>query len=287
MQVTIYLDSFFWVNFIADWIVLILTALVRKRRIRFCRITAASFLGAGIMLPFIKIPSLLMGKTGILICLATELCAVTFAMDQRDGEWMRNGLTAIAIQFFLGGMMGGMRSMTGIYKVTFCCWMVMLMASAVLCYGTAHFLNQTAGKEDYIYRIAIRTGEKWVKDYVYLDTGNLLWDPLFMKPVIVVGEELAGQLLTRDERKVVEEYKKKRQLPYETIITCESQKRVCFHEITYQSVGKNSGKLLCFLAEEICIRGLKKKLKKQPVAIAPSVLFDGKKYNGLLCRDFI
>ena len=173
------------------------------------------------------------------------------------------------------------------YKATFCCWMITLMVSVVLCYGTVRFFNKTTGKEDFIYRISIRKGEEWIIDYVYLDTGNLLWDPLFMKPVIVIGEELAMQLLTRDEREVAAEYKKKRKLPYESIVACGSQKRVCFHEITYQSVGKTSGKLLCFLVEEACIQELKKSLKKQPVAIAPSILFEGKNYNGLLYRDCI
>lgn len=90
-----------------------------------------------------------------------------------------------------------------------------------------------------------------------------------------------------EEREIIEQYNKKGRLDYEKIMTYNIQSKDCFHEILYQSVGNPTGKLLCFLADEVRIEGSDRILKKQPVAIIFSALFSGKEYQGLLHMESV
>lgn len=287
MQVTIYLDVVFFVNFITDLLILALTGAILKQKIVVWRWLAGASFGAGMLLPFLMHPLLLQGKTGMLLCAVISLGAVAIAFGRKNGGLIKKWCVSTVILFCLGGIMNGIRNMAGITSLRLCIWLVLLSGCGIGCFFMLRFLQGCMQKENAVYLMNIRHGEHLVMDYVYLDTGNLLWDPLFCKPVIVLGEQLAMSYMTEEEREIVEEYKKKGHLPYDKMAVCESPKKACFHEIVCQSVGNPSGKLLCFLTEEIRIRGLEKTLKRQPVAIAPSQLFEGKRYHGLLHRECI
>lgn len=287
MQITVYLDIIFFINFIADLMVLFLTGVILKRKIVFWRLLAGAFFGAGMLLPFVCFPHLLMGKTGIAVCVGISMGAVVISYGRKNGNFMKTWFLSTTIMFLLGGIMNYFKRITDNTFIQLSVWMILFTGSAFCGLIMLYFLKRTIQKEDNLYLIRIKYENQVAVDQVYLDTGNMLWDPLFYKPVIMLSEKFVKRCITKEEEEIVEEYREKGRLNFEKILACSAQKKACFHEITYQSVGNPSGKLLCFLVEEVQISGSDHVLKKQPVAIGPSFLFEGKEYQGLLHRECI
>lgn len=287
MQITVYLDIIFFINFIADLMVLFLTGVILKQKIVFWRLLAGAFFGAGMLLPLVCFPHLLMGKTGIAACVGISMGAVAISFGRKNGNFIKKWFLSTTIMFLLGGIMNYFKGITDNTFIQLSVWMILFTGSAFCGLGMLHFLKQTIQKEDNLYLVKIRYENQVAVDQVYLDTGNMLWDPLFYKPVIMLSEKFVKRCITKEEEEIVEEYREKGRLNFEKILACGTQRKACFHEITYQSVGNPSGKLLCFLVEEVHISGSDHVLKKQPVAIGPSFLFEGKEYQGLLHRECI
>lgn len=287
MQITVYLDVIFLINFIADFIVLLLTGVIMRQKIVFWRLFAGAFFGAGMLLPLVCFPHLLMGRIGIAVCVGISMGAVAISFGRKNGNFSKKWFLSTTIMFLLGGIMNYFKSKTGNTFIQLSVWMILFAGSTLCGWIMLRFLKKTIQKEDNLYLIKVRYEDRVAVDQVYLDTGNMLWDPLFYKPVILLSEKFVKRCITKEEREIIEEYREKGKLNFEKILACNTQRKACFHEITYQSVGNSSGRLLCFLVEEIHISGSDHILKKQPVAIGPSFLFEGKEYQGLLHRECI
>lgn len=286
LQIKIYLDIIFFINFICDFFVLLLTGIILKQKIVFWRIIIGAAFGSGMLLPLLISPYMLVKKTGIFVFLGISMGAV-FISYGRNGGIIKKWFLSTTIMILLGGMMNFIRNTMGITSVKFVIWLGLFIGSGTLSFFIMTILKNILRKENYKYLIKIKNNEKLVFDFVYLDTGNMLRDPIFGKPIILLSEELVKKCMTEDEIIVLNDYKKDGFINYEKVARKKNQRKDYFHEIAYQSVGNPSGKLLCFLVEEIWITDLKKELKKQPIAIAPSELFAGKEYQGLLHRDCI
>lgn len=287
MQITVYLDIIFLINFIADFFVLLLTGIVIKQKIVFWRVLAGALFGAGSLLPLILYPDLLTGKTGIILCAGISMGAVAISFGRKNGGVVKKWFLSTTIMVLMGGMINYLRYITGITSITLCIWILLFAGSGTGCFYTIHFLQKIIHKKEHIYLIRIKHGKREAVDYVYLDTGNMLWDPLFSKPVILLSENFVRRCLTEKEKEFIEEYKRKGHMNYGDRIVLDTQKKVCFHEIAYQSVGNSSGRLLCFLIEEIDLGKKEQVLTRQPVAIGSDELFKGKEYQGLLHPECI
>lgn len=282
MQIIVYLDIIFFINFIVDFFVLLLTGIILKQKIVCWRVIAGALFGAVSLLPFFLRPNLLTGKTGIILCTGISMGAVAISLGRKKGGLVKKWFLSTTIMVLLGGMINYLRCITGVTSVSLGIWMVLFAGGGAGCFYMIRFLQKMLHKGKHIYLIRIKHGMKEAMDYVYLDTGNMLWDPLFSKPVILLSESFVGKCLTEEEKEFIEEYKKKGYINYKKQIVLDIQKKACFHEIAYQSVGNPSGKLLCLIMEEIVLKKNGQILVKQPVAIGSADLFEGKEYQGLL-----
>ena len=122
---------------------------------------------------------------------------------------------------------------------------------------------------------------------LFVDSGNQLWDYMVNKPIIIISEESLRAIFTKEEYKIIEKYRLNGYIDYNDSILMKIQRNMFFHEISYQSIGKAKGKLLCFLADNIEVEEKNKCYRKQPVAIADKKLFALKDYKGLLFEDVI
>lgn len=287
MQIIVYLDVIFFINFIADFVVLLLTGILSKQQIVLWRLLAGALFGAGLLLPFVCYPYLLMGKTGIAACVGISMGAVAVSFGRKKGCFIKIWFLSTTIMFLLGGIMNYLKNMTNNTFMQLSVWMLLFAGSSLSGFTLLRFLKHTVQKKDHMYLMKVKHENQIVVEQVYMDTGNMLWDPLFYKPVIMLSEQFVERCITKEEKEIVEEYREKGRLDFKKILACNTQRKVCFHEIAYQSVGNSSGKLLCFLVEEVHISGCNHILKKQPVAIGPSFLFEGKDYQGLLHRECI
>lgn len=282
MQVTIYLDVIFLVNFLADWFILLLTAMILKERICRWRLILGALFGAGMLLPFLLYPALLIGMSGVIIYIGISLGAVRIAFSGTQRQVLKKWLLSTTIMISLGGVMGGFKAVMRISTLTFLKWGIGLLIGVLLVFYLTGYLRRVIQDKNQIYKIRVLHNKKEMIADVFLDTGNLLWDVLYNKPVILINERLIKQCMGEEEIDIIEEYKKRGFLNYEKIINFEGQKKTYFHEIAYQSVGNPSGKLLCIIASEVRIDRENVILKNQPIALGADVLFMGKDYQGLL-----
>lgn len=287
MQITVYLDVIFLINFIADFSVLFITGVILKQRIVMWRLVTGAVFGAGMLLFFILSPFLQNGRTGAVICVGISMGAVAISYGRRNGGLIRKWFLSTTIMVLIGSVMNYLRYISGETTLQLCKWMALFTGSGISVWLLLCYLKKTMDKTKGLYLIEIKHGNRITVERVYMDTGNFLKDPLFEKPVILLSEKLVKSCLAEDEIDIIERYKESGRLDYQVLLTNRLQKRDCFHEIAYESVGNPSGRLLCLLMDEIDIHGSGKILKKQPVAVGPEGLFEGKVYQGLLHQDCI
>ncbi|MCM1157126.1 MAG: sigma-E processing peptidase SpoIIGA [Bacteroidales bacterium] len=287
MQITVYLDVVFFINFTVNLFVLWLTGVLLKQKIMIWRVFLAALSGAALLLPCILYPFLLTGITGVALCTGISMGAVAIAYGKKHGGLIKKWFLSTTIMVLLGGIMNYIKSITGIMSLSFSFWLFFMAVSGGLTVFFIYLWKRMVHKERVIYLIKIRHNQNLRFEHLYLDTGNMLWDPLFSKPVIVLSESVIYSVLTDEEREFVEEYRKNGRMNYEKMMLPEIQKRVCFHEIACASVGNLSGKMLCFLIDEITVEDTGRILKRQPVVIGPEGLFNTKRYQGLLHRECI
>lgn len=285
MQVTIYPDIIFMVNFLTDLYVLYLTGRILKKQIRVLRLILGALFGAGAILPFLTVPSLLLGKTGIIIFIGISMGAVFISFGRKG--LIKNWFLSTTIMILLGGIMNYLRYKNGITTLTLLKWLILFTGSIILCILVLHFLQKLLHMERNIYTVEIKNGERICLTKLYLDTGNMLFDPLYGKPVLILSEETVNSCVEEEEREFIKQYRKYGKLNLEKMMVCKILRKASFHEIPYRSVGQQNGKLLCFLADEVRIEGSEMILRKQPVAIVSSILFKGKEYQGLLQQECV
>lgn len=287
MQITIYLDVIFFINFVADFFVLLLTGRILKRNIVPWRLFAGAAFGAGVLLFFILYPSILIGITGVAVYIGISIGAVVISYGGKIREIFQTWLLSTTMMILIGSIMNYLKYIFHTDSLELCKWILYFSGSGLCIFVIIYGLRSTVQKEEHMYLIKLRHGGFQTVVPVYLDTGNMLWDPLFGKPVIVLSEQVIKNCLTKEEEEILEQYRKNGRLDYSTMLTSKIQRRDCFHEIAYQSVGNPSGKMLCMLMEEIRVCECKRTLTKQPVAIGSGALFEGKLYQGLLHKECI
>lgn len=281
MQVTVYLDLIFLINYVVDFYVLLITGWLVHQKTQMVRIGLGALFGSLCLLPFTLIPRLLMGVSGVMLSTGISMGAVFIALGKAGG-FMRKWFLSTTVMVLFGGIFHFLKGWFGRQQLTCYIWMILFMASGIILVMLIRLLKRNVYRGNQLYRIIISHQGRSVEEYVYMDTGNQLWDTLYNKPVLLLSEELMERLLSKEELYLIGEYKKKGYIDYSNPILLKTQKRMCFHEIAYQSVGKSSGKLLCFLLERMECREKNTCYTRQPTAIADAFLFQGKEYKGLL-----
>ena len=287
MQITIYLDVIFFINFIVDFAVLYITGIVAGKKVNMLKVAMGATLGAGLLLVFTLHPTIFTGWKGIAITVGISMGAVAIPYGDKISSLVRTWFLSTTIMILTGGIMNYLKYIFHISILQMLQWLLLFGASSVGILICIYSIKKSIKQSDNIYLIQIRHGNADVIESVYMDTGNLLKDPIFHKPVIVLSENVVCKCLKEEEKQIVRQYKESGKIDYRSLLTCQTQKKVYFHEIAFRSVGNPSGKLLCILVDEISILGEKKVLYRQPIAIVPEALFAGKMYQGLLHKECI
>ena len=291
MQVTVYLDLVFVINFIADFYVLLITGWIIHQKISMIRIVMGATFGAAVFLPCVIYPNLFMGFSGIMLSIGISMGAVAISLGIKGG-FIRKWFLSTTIMVLFGGIFQLIKLKIELPHITIYTWLIFISASGIIVCIIISGLVRIREQEKDICRIYIRHQGKNMETDVLIDSGNRLWDARFNKPVILLSEDIIQVIVSSDEYDFINEYKKKGYVDYHDPILLKTPK-TCFHEISFQSVGEMSGKLLCFLIEEIRVSYVKKSNKihkcyiKQPCAIVDPELFDNKQYKGIFFSDNI
>lgn len=284
MHIILYLDIFLFLNFVVDLYCLCLTGYLMKQRMKWFRLIGGAMVGAGMLLPFMMYPESLIGIKGIFWSAGISMGAVEIALG-RKGGLIKKWALATTILILLGGTMNSLQIRFQITSFSFGIWMLFFLSCAgagmLLCVN----VKETVHKGNTLYSIQMKRGIRKRKGVVLLDTGNRLRDSLFGKPVIVMSDHFLNAIFTTEERRFIQTYQENGYIDYESLLFLDTQRKMCFHEIAYQSIGNPSGRMLCFIAEEVVVPERACVFHKQPVAIGRDSLFADKTYDGLLFAD--
>lgn len=286
MQVKLYLDIIFLVNFIVTCFVLFSVSIILHIHTKWWKIILGGFAGSVALLFFVPFRFFLYPVTGTLIYIGISIGANGICFGFRNG-FLYKWLLSTTIMVLIGNCMNYIKYLFGISVLDFGKWILCFFVAetTVLIFLMKLIRIQKISKQ--LYHVKFTHNNRIFYETLYLDTGNFLWDPLFQKPVIVLSEKSVSACFTVEEYRLLKEYLDMGIFNYKSLHSSEMQKKYCFHEISYESVGRKNGRMLCFLMEEVEIVNENKKLYKQPVAIVSKSLFYGKKYQGLLQPDCI
>lgn len=286
MRIVIYIDVIFLINFMADLFVLLMTGIILGQRVKIWRLLAGAMFGAGILLPFLCFPYILMGIMGVAVCVGISMGTIAISFWGTEGSFVRKWFLSTTIMFLLGGSMYYFKSFMGWTVLSLYKWAILLGAGCIVCGLGVRLFRCSRQHTDTIYFIKIIKAERTVYEHVYLDTGNMLWDTLYQKPVILLSEKTVGKCLSKEEQLLLQKVQEEKEFDYNSILNISTQRKNSFHVVRYQSVGKENGWLVCFLADEVWIDE-KHCLYRQPIAVAPAFLFQDKEYQGLLHKECI
>ncbi len=249
----IYIDVLFLENLILDYLILNLVKRLLQCSTTKIRIGLAALLGSLSFCVFVifALEETILGSFFLYVPVSISMAALGFGIRSKKilakATSMLYGCT-----IFFGGMFLWVQSHIEIPVYSF------LFFTTISYIGTSraiYWIRGVLGKEHTIYDVTILYKKQTIKVKALWDTGNLLWDPLYKKPLHIIENQAL--------RKIVEEFTK---------------------EITYNSVGKQAGKMKVFLADYCKVEmedGIRL-IRKPALGIAMESLSSTKKYDMIL-----
>ena len=207
----IYVDILFFTNFMMDAFLLATTALTAGRSVISWRMLSAAAVGAvsGCLLFFAVLPLPVM----ILIKLAIPAVLLLIAFPfERLSSYARTALIYLAAHLLFGGGMfafyaftdagSRMRAVNGIYYMDLPLWLLLLLSFGF--YGLARVFFHLLGRrkeKSFLHTLTVDSRTL----LALLDTGNSLYDPITLLPVILcqwdslnLPEEVLRAVVHRD-----------------------------------------------------------------------------------------
>lgn len=242
----VYLDVVMFINFLVDFLLLIATEKLCGCPLKLGRKSFSSGIGAvyaGMcMLPEFRF----LGNVLWRLLMLGLMCIVAFGLDRRI---LRRSTIFVLLSMALGGAAIGLGN-GGI---------VALIAAAGIVFILS-FVGFYGGTKEYV-TVRLIYGDV-VRELVALrDTGNALTDPITGQSVLVVGENVARQMLGLAQKQLLS--------PIETIA---QSKIPGLRLIPYRSVGNPNGMMLAVKMDHVYIG---KQEVGNLVAFAPQILGAG------------
>jgi stage II sporulation protein GA (sporulation sigma-E factor processing peptidase) len=289
--VVVYADILFFENLLANCLILKLTSALSGIAIKTIRMIFASSLGALYAVITVVIPNTaFMSALLTRIIVSTLMVLVAFKI-RTFSEFMRRWGMMLISAFLLAGctyalssfLDGGALSQSGFMYISPQGILKAFLFSSGLCIvlvrPIGRILSGKAYKEGSIIPVHIKVGDKSVRFYALIDTGNSLIDPITGYPVMVVEAESVKAILPTEV--------------YESVVsnnmglyTCNDNspwfKRI--HLIPFKSIGKENGMLTGFRPDIMRIgrEGSFKEINDVIVGICGMKLSGSDRYSALI-----
>jgi stage II sporulation protein GA (sporulation sigma-E factor processing peptidase) len=263
-KVEIYLDAVWLLNFLLDFMILLLTQWIVKDNTRRLRIMLGAFI-ASILVPitiyypesFLTAP---LGKG--LYSLIIVWCAFGF---KNIRQYTKKLLSFYFISFALGGglialhfMLGQQFETSGNAILTFktgygdqISWLFVAVGFPMVWWFTKSRMDRHANEKiqyDQLCRVTIQLKGKRFSTDGYIDSGNQLVDPFSRKPVIICDQKFLSNWFTEREWSLLKSAQEN--LDFETIPEGWQGK---MHIVPYQGVGGNRTFMIVIKPESLLL----------------------------------
>lgn len=257
MYYILYIDRLFFLNFCMDFFALALTNISLGRKTSHLRMILSACTGAVgyIAVLFIpKIPYVVKVLTGFV---GLSILMIRILYPKENLHFSIKALTNLYVfSFLLGGVLIFLKRYINTDGNNY--FFTILLPSAVV-YFLMRFLLKRKREVQNECEVVLNCGEKQLKVKAFIDSGNMLTEPISKRPVSIIEAECLkkAEIVMPDEK-------------------CKA--------IPYHSVGKSNGILMGFEFPEmrICGRNMDKSVEKVIVAMSRDALFTSGKYQMIL-----
>lgn len=259
MYYELYIDVFFLVNFMMDYLILSLLNRMLRCSATHGRICVGSLLGAGLTCIFIVLPIPGAFIKFILFHSVVNVVMIYTGLKIRTFRAFLRGLVFLYISsFLLGGVMMYFRQYIRYGSLFF----AIAVGSYWICIGIWKLLCCLVRQDSFRCQVILRVQQKEIKVNALIDTGNTLQDSVTGQPVSILDKAVAGRLFG--------------EIPVE-----------CVRYIPYHSIGREHGVMQLVRLDSIEILKREKKVINHPyVAVSEETISDDD-YKMILNPDIL
>ncbi len=208
MYYELYIDVFFFINFMMDSLLLMAVKKVLRCSVRNRRVFLGGALGAGltcmvVALPLpaaVKIPVYYAGINGVMLRIGLKV--------QKGRDFLKAFVILYTAAFLMGGILWAVRPWLRAGSLFF--------AAAVPIYyllcGIWQYLTRLQSQNRQTCEVILYMGVEKYRVYALVDTGNGLTDPVSGEPVSVIDPACARQMLEKNGENTGIRY-----IPYRTV----------------------------------------------------------------------
>ncbi len=216
MQYGLYIDVFFLVNFVMDYLMLQMAGKALKCTATHGNVIAGAAAGAFFSCVVILIPAPAWMK---IICMHTlvntSMVIIGLKIREKSGFFKAMALMYLS-GFLLGGIMTWLRQYLGRYLRISCLFFAIVIISYFLSSKSMDFLESLWKLKKHRCQVTLCQKDRVCKVNAIIDSGNGLFDSLTGKPVHIISEKTAKKLFEGEKIRRI------RYIPYHTIQEDES-----------------------------------------------------------------
>lgn len=288
----IYIDVLFIINSVMDFIIFKTLTLIFNRSISVRRHLIAALIASSLFCLLVICP-FLYSIPYSLYSLWIPVIPILYLYKPR---YFKEFIQTFIIATFIAALYGGIifniwYALGGDYSKVYTMSMFLLIGISMLVLGLIYFCIYWIKKafilNQFTYRLKIRKNQKEKELIGIMDTGNLLYSPIYHHPVIVITYKAIKDILTEQERELLEQFFKIKDDDVEKFIALEQNGPEML--IPFNSVGCEVGFLWGMKIDEMIVemQEEKKCIYNCLVGITNKQLYSDRKYEVLLHPEYI
>ena len=292
---TVYLDIVFLENVIINYIILYLTGIISKAKIKQLRILLGATIGAIYSIIYYIIKLKIYSSIIIKIILSVVIIFTSFNSKNLK-EIFKQILLFYLVSFVFGGAAISAIYMANTHNITIQNGVLVgnytiktILIGVIIAYFTViiAFKIIKMTKKDLICEISIKINGKNIQTKALLDTGNMLKEPITNIPVIVMEHTLFEDIIPKEILNNLQEILGGDLSKISSEIRDEYISKI--KVIPYSSLGKQNGMLLGIKGENLIInfKNETKIIKKIIIGIYEKSLTKRGEYRALIGLDII
>lgn len=288
----IYIDVLFIINSVMDFIIFKTMTLVFNRSISIGRHLIAALIASSLFCLLVICPFLYVIPYSIYSLWVPVIPILYLYRPRYLKEFIKIFIVATLVAALYGGIIFNIwYVLGGDYSKIHTMSMFLLITISMLVLGVIYFciywIKKTFILNQFTYRLKIKRNQKEKELMGIMDTGNLLYSPIYHHPVIVITYKAIRDILTAQECERLEQFFNVKETDLEQFIALEQKGPEIL--IPFNSVGCEVGFLWGMKIDEMIVKmqNGEKCIANCLVGITNKQLYSDRKYEVLLHPEYI